>query len=331
MKELFDNCDDKTYGRFLNFVRRGESRCYEIYNIGTILDRVYKYARFEQIFSAGIDDIIDTRKVFKYTIKDIPKALIKICKQHDVKISNKFLEYYKENPDAFQLPYKMEFISLTDADIYKVLTKEKSWRDEHYDYHYFSVFNTLLKDYGYTAKALWLYIDELMTLEALEDTGYVIDELYDYAVMMKKISTKFDKYPRNFLTSHRIASRNYRRMIQEFKEEDFKKRIDKSLEFTYKGWTFIYPEKTQDIKDEAAQQNNCVASYIDNVIDGNCHILFMRKKDDPEHSIVTIEVRDNRIVQARGKFNRECTQEEKLIIEKWNRIHKVEKKDEVAA
>ena len=56
----------------------------------------------------------------------------------------------------------------------------------------------------------------------------------------------------------------------------------------------------------------------------------MRKKDDLEHSIVTIEVRENKIVQARGKFNRECTPEEKLVIEQWNKKHS-NKKEEVAA
>lgn len=251
--------------------------------------------------------------------------MIKICKKHKIKISNEFLDFYKANPDGFQLAYNLEYISLSDEDIYKILRTEDSHRDVDFKLYYFSVFNKLISDYGYTAKPLLLYIDELMTLEALEDTSYVIKELYDYASMMKRISPKFDKYPRNFLTSHRIASRNYRRMIQEFKEEDFKKQIDKSLELTYKGWSFIYPETTQDIKDEAAQQNNCVASYIDKVIDGNCHILFMRKKDDLEHSMVTIEVRNNKIVQARGKFNSECTAEQKMIIDKWNEIHSVEK------
>ncbi|WP_262743874.1 PcfJ domain-containing protein, partial [Clostridioides difficile] len=36
---------------------------------------------------------------------------------------------------------------------------------------------------------------------------------------------------------------------------------------------------------------NCVSSYIQNVIDGKCHILFMRKKDNLSKSLVTIEVK----------------------------------------
>lgn len=85
------------------------------------------------------------------------------------------------------------------------------------------------------------------------------------------------------------------------------------------------------IKDEAVQQNNCVASYIDKVLDGKCHILFLRKKDSLDKSLVTIEVNayTNTIVQAKGKFNRDTTEEENKVIEAWNK--KYSKRKDVAA
>ena len=85
---------------------------------------------------------------------------------------------------------------------------------------------------------------------------------------------------------------------------------------------FIYPNCTQDIKDEAVQQNNCVASYIDRVIDGNCHVMFLRKKDNPEKSLVTIEIRHNRIVQAKRRFNDPVNKEEQEAIDYWNKKFK---------
>ena len=66
-------------------------------------------------------------------------------------------------------------------------------------------------------------------------------------------------------------------------------------------------------------QNNCVASYIDRVIDGNCHILFLRKKDHPKESLVTIEIRNNEIIQAKRRFNYPVTQEDQEAIDYWNR------------
>ena len=67
------------------------------------------------------------------------------------------------------------------------------------------------------------------------------------------------------------------------------------------------------------QQNHCVASYIQNVIDGKTHILFLREKDNIEKSLITLEVKNYRVVQARGKFNRDATSEEQFIINMYNK------------
>lgn len=137
--------------------------------------------------------------------------------------------------------------------------------------------------------------------------------------MMSAISPKYDKYPKNFLTTHKIATRNYERLKTEFDEEIYQKRIDRSLEWSNGDYVIIYPGCTQDIKDEAVQQNHCVSSYIDKVIDGKCHIVFLRKKNEPEKSLVTLEIRHNEVVQSRGKFNRDLNTEESLIVEKYNK------------
>lgn len=331
IEQVFNSCSDEKYAKFLKFVRDTESSgrySYSITNLGTILSRVPRYANYEQLFSAGIDEIVG--KNFKYTINDIPKGLIKLCKERKIKLSNNFLDYYKVNPDAHLLAYNLEYMSLTDNNIYEILAYENhDYNHETREYDYWSYYNKLINEYGYTAKALLLYLDYLKTYEALDDVDGTLREVYDYAKMMKLISNKFDKYPRNFLTSHRIACRNYNRLKQEFSESIFKKRTDKSLEYSYGDYKFIYPNTTQEIKDEAVQQNNCVASYIQKVIDGNCHILFMRRKDNIENSLVTIEVRNNIIVQAKGKFNRDTTSDEQEAINKWNEYikNKLNKKE----
>jgi hypothetical protein len=291
---------------------------YSISNIGTILDRVPRYGRFEQIFSAGFDDIIKDGYRFKYSINEIPKSLIKLCRKYPIKLSNNTVKYYKENQDAHYIAYNLDYFSLSPDDIYTV------WNAETYDYvndvyTYYSFFNELVNEYNYNAKDLWMYLDRIKTFEAVEDMKFLIHELYDYANMMNQLSPKYDKYPRHFLTTHKIACRNYDRMKKEFSEELFKERINKQYECSFGDYIFIYPESTQDIKDEAASQNNCVASYIDKVIDGQCHILFLRKKNKPEESLVTIEVRNNHIVQARRRFNYPVTKEDQKAIDAFNK------------
>ena len=62
-----------------------------------------------------------------------------------------------------------------------------------------------------------------------------------------------------------------------------------------------------------------MASYIDKVIEGKCHILFLRKKNSPKESLVTIEVRNDQIVQAKRRFNDDVTEEQKEVIDKFNK------------
>lgn len=319
IKELCTMCTDKNYGEFLKFVWE-KCSSYHISNIGTILSNVPYYSNFEQLFSAGLGEIID--KDFSYTINDIPKALIKMCKKNKLKLDDKFLKFYKELPNAYVLAFDLEYLSLTKDQIYTTLRtwdrKRMGDRYLNYNYVYSSYFNRLIKEYNYNPKSLLLYIDYLCTFEALDDMEFIIKELFDYCAMMSRISPKFDKYPRNFLTTHKIACRNYLRLKEQFDEEDFKKRIVLDMERTFGDYQFIYPKSTQEIKDEAVMQNNCAASYIKRVIEGKCHILFLRRKSEPDKSLCTIEVRDNIIVQAKMKFNNDITPELKNVVDKWN-------------
>ena len=305
MRELIECCDDQKYAKFLRFVQN--KSYYNVYNIGTILSKVPYYSKYEQIFSAGFEDIIDSY-CFSKTIHDIPKSLVRLAKTRQIKISDALCDYWKHNPDAHCIGYELDYISLTDEDIFKVWTSKYGYRGGiETMYTYISHFNTLIDDYGYNPKSLFLYIDTLKTYEAIEDISFIMRELYDYARMMRTISNKFDKYPRNFLTTHKIACRNYNRLKKEFSEELFKKRINLEYEFNVGDYKFIYPKSTQEIKDEAVQQNNCVASFIDSVIDGDCHI----------------------IVQAKRKFNDPVTEEDQKVIDAWNK--KFSKKKEKAA
>ena len=57
--------------------------------------------------------------------------------------------------------------------------------------------------------------------------------------------------------------------------------------------------------------------------------MFLRKKDSPDKSLVTIEIRNNTIVQARRKFNDPVTDEDQKAINAWNKKF-YKKKEKVA-
>ena len=65
--------------------------------------------------------------------------------------------------------------------------------------------------------------------------------------------------------------------------------------------------------------SNCVRNYCLDVSNNECQIYFMRYKDNLSKSLITIEVRDGKIVQARAKYNELPGEDEMKILKKWER------------
>lgn len=315
---VIDLFEDENYKKYLRFLLKyfvndkkwswkdGEE-VDRVRNVGTFLSKIDQYAYFEQYFAAGITNIDHT---LKYKLSEIPKPLIKIAKDNNIKLDNYFVDSYKDNPNMFDILMNTELRNFSNEVRLEIFKEQHSYS--------YSSFYTLIKEFNYNPVSLLKYMDNLITYEAL-DLRNIPRELYDYARMMRGISPKYEKYPKNFLTTHKIASRNYQRLMEKFKEEIYTNRIDTTMEWKYKDFKFIYPKCSQDIKDEAVQQSNCVASYIKRVIDGECHILFLRHSSCENESLVTIEVKDNKVVQAKGKYNRDVTAEEQDVIDRYNK------------
>lgn len=319
INDIINCCSDTKYAEYLKYIKEKYSSNHAtISNIGTILSHISDYPNIEQLFSAGISNISHS---FKYNITDIPSGLIKICRQYGkdgIVLSNTLVDVYKQNPDACNIAFKIDFISLSIKDINDLLhATTRKWINREYKNVWY--FLDLIDRYGYNAKSLLLYIDHLKTFEAMDGMTEILRELCDYCRILSCLSPRFDRYPKHFLTTHRIATRNYNRLKKEFDESAFSKRVKPEMEYAYKGYKFIYPRRIDEIKDEAVQQHNCVASYIDDVIDGNCDILFMRSINDLNKSLVTVEVKDGKICQYKQHYNYPCTTSQHEAIQAWNK------------
>ena len=321
--EIANSFEDKNFGKFISHVaqkcsRNGQS----IQNIGTVFQRMDEYKREEQIYSAGLTLAGAFGKdYFRGTINEIPKGLVKILREIREGVNNVNVEEYKAHPDAFNYAFNHEFTSLSKRDAYRFLVYICSyWDKNELRYTYGSKFFNICDKYGYTPKSLLNYIDYLVTYEALSPDypSKILGEIDDNCNMLSQMSDKYDRYPRHFLTSHQITSRTYQRWKQDFNEELFAKRVNTKMEVTIGDYKFIYPKTTKDIKDEAVQQSNCVASYIDKVIDGSCDIILMRKKNDVENSLVTVEVRNGKVVQARQRFNESVNESQQKALYKYD-------------
>lgn len=302
IQNFIKSIEDKNYQNFLNFAC--EKAPTYIRNFSTILKYAKEYSSYEQIFSSGVKKVRGTVES-----RNATSLAISLCRQWDIAMDRSFCSACKNYPNLVKTAFDMmeEFYSLNASKIQKLLG--------------YTAFFDLINEKRYNEKSLLRYIDWIMTYEAV-DIYNVIQNLSDYARMMSQISNKYEKYPKHLLTSHQIAIRTYQRLRQQFDEINFSKRVNHKMDFRYKDWAVIYPDSTQDIKDEAVQQNNCVASYIQSVIDGKCDILFLRKIGALNKSLVTVEVRDGKVVQCRRKYNWECTPEELDVLNRYEKYLK---------
>lgn len=312
--DIIESFENPSYRRFFktvyNQVNNGT-----INNMGTLLKHAAEYKNAEQYFTAGINVSL---RIY-IPISQIPKGLIKICQSTGITLDQCLIDAYQTFSNEMTWAYAQSFNFLNGEHLKKIFTYNAFSYDYENHRYIDDYYLKLLQKMGYDYKALIKYIDNLAAFEAQENISECIREIYDYANMMQKLSHKFEKYPHNFLTTHAIASRNYNRLKEKFDEDAFHKHYIPEYNCTFDNYVFIYPQTTQDIKDEAVQQQNCVASYIQKVIDGSCHIIFLRHKLNPENSLVTIEVKNNKIVQAKGAYNRPVTSHEQEAIDKFNK------------
>ena len=80
---------------------------------------------------------------------------------------------------------------------------------------------------------------------------------------------------------------------------------------------FVAPKSRQDFLDEAIAQANCLAGYVDKVINGDCLIMFVRKKEEPEKSYITLSVKGGRAMEAKYANNAPISGKDRLVIEQW--------------
>lgn len=125
----------------------------------------------------------------------------------------------------------------------------------------------------------------------------------DYLEMAKKfkmdLKDKTILYPKKLKEKHDELQHQIKVKKDKLINKEIKKRYEKLKQNEYKDNEYIiYPVKTIDeLIDESSQQNNCVKTYAERVAEGKSDIYFMRTIKDIDHSLVTVEVRENEIVQ----------------------------------
>lgn len=152
------------------------------------------------------------------------------------------------------------------------------------------------------------YLDYIRNLQKLDVPIKGKKLLYPEVFMEAhdEIGTKVDNLTKDTRNLNKKISQRY---------EQLKKNCYSNEKF------FIRPANSlQDLRNEAKQQDNCVyRNYSENYAFGDTDIYFLRHKEEPNKSVVTIEVRDKRIRQKEQKHHKSLSKEQSQILDFWEK------------
>lgn len=137
-------------------------------------------------------------------------------------------------------------------------------------------------------------------------------EYRDYQNMLENLGIAFEGdfriLPKNFKQAHDDAVKAYNDMKDEQKRIEFANQLEKllGLEQTIGNYTFVLPKELQELKAEGKALSHCVGSYADRVARGDTVILFVRQKEKVDNPLYTLEIKNGKIVQLRGKRNKDA-------------------------
>lgn len=155
-----------------------------------------------------------------------------------------------------------------------------------------------------------------------EVNGSFFREYMDYLSMQKSFYGKVkEKYPEHFKTAHDVMALKVNLAKAAEQCQNFAEQAEqvRELEYSAQGYCIVVPAEPRELADEGINLSHCVGDYIDRVASGECHILFLRRRNAPEQSLVTLQLCGQSICQAQGMNRRSITQEERKFLNHWGR------------
>lgn len=224
----------------------------------------YKYHDYSDVDK---NNLVTVEKNFKTFVK---------CYNEDnsLTIYSFVQEYY---PSIWAKEHNIEINEIFTLDLIKYLLK-RNYTDSQLKY----IIATICRG------ACYYYMNDNETF----DYWYLFSKFNEYFEMCEALNIPYEK---DFFRGYINAKRMY--LIAKT-EIDNKAIIEnyKGLNLFYEdeNFTVVIPQSTEDFKDEATQQHNCVYScYLEEVVNHRTNVVFIRKKDNIEKSHITCEVSNN--------------------------------------
>lgn len=159
-------------------------------------------------------------------------------------------------------------------------------------------------------------LDILRMINTLNDINNENKTLVDYNIDFYKIKTKEIKNVHDNLTL--LVQKIPKKLRVKYKKEIYKKIKKYEYKSNKNDFLIKIPKDLKELINEGNAMNHCVGSYAKKVVDNKSIIVFMRRKSDVNNRLLTIEINNKKIIQAKGKYNQLPTDELKSFLEEWS-------------
>lgn len=287
---------------------------YYPYNLKKILPEKYKYSRLWTLVSkVGYCDLIYLLKNYNYSVELLIKSGL-----YNLALCPKSFNSKKSFEERFYglskdyLPYiKKHNLNIDELKALSIV-KKKDIR--------------LIKNIVLIPGFEKLSVDGVNFVKAFKLTDLCVlnsHEYIDYLKFARELG--FDLKDKNILYPKKIkiAHDNLLKQIEINKNKRIDAKIVKiarkisSTQYKSKKYIIFPADSYKSLVDESKQQNNCVRTYAEKVAAGECYIYFMRELTNINHSLVTVEVRNKKVVQKRTKNNEITSKEQDKFLKEW--------------
>ncbi len=281
----------------------------------TFIWETTKYLKVHAISLHDITALPLTNPCFEYLVK---------YRLYNLAYGDELLEFKKTFKDTFGVEKShLNFMVKNDIGYHELMILSFTGVEDIKLLRKLSQYCYVLRDISQTYR---IKIIELINY--FKKKHYKYDYLYEYADYIRmcnelkyNLKDKRTIFPDNLLKEHNKVFSQYEIVKDSIIEEKIIN-VGKVLQVNkYEDNDYIiYPAPTlQSMIDESFNQSNCLKSYCEKYSNGETNIYFMRDKKSINKSLVTIEVRDNKVVQARIKNNALPSNDLINIISVWEK------------
>lgn len=133
------------------------------------------------------------------------------------------------------------------------------------------------------------------------------------------LTSKSTLLPKNLKEAHDKASERFTFANNAEKQAKYQERFQDLIKLNMEigDFKFVIPEQLEEIVAEGEHLHHCVGSYTDKVLKGETLIVFIRSKENFNESLYTMEVKNGRVLQIRGRYNSSPEEKARIAAEKF--------------